>query len=203
MQDCIRMQWVVDMDEIEWLCSELRPMPLLANGEIEETQGSGWVKKRSDKERSDRDADSTVKPNARVKSLNRWNSKRHGIGAHILSSLISSLCFNTIALFLQACASRYTKSSSRCTHLSHLHPLSQRLLFSWVWCKQSCLTTQFCQTELKISICCKENSRGQTMHCTWNSSCLVMFRDGKGRAAEDSERWKKGVMWLKSRREAY
>lgn len=59
------------MDEIEWLCSELRPMPLLENGEIEETQDSGWVKKRSDKERSDRDADSTAKPNARVKSLNR------------------------------------------------------------------------------------------------------------------------------------
>lgn len=50
----------VDMKEIAWLCSELRAMAWLASREIEEAQGSGWVEKRSDKERSDRDADNVA-----------------------------------------------------------------------------------------------------------------------------------------------
>lgn len=80
------------MDEIGWLCSELRPMPFLASGEIEEAQGSGWVEKRSDKERSDSDEDSTAKPNGknRVRSLES-EGKRQGRRAHILSPLTSNL----------------------------------------------------------------------------------------------------------------
>lgn len=59
------------MDEDGCLCSELRAVPLLACREIEETQRSDWVKKRSDKDRSDRDADSAAKPNGEdgVRSL--------------------------------------------------------------------------------------------------------------------------------------
>lgn len=37
------------MDEVGCLYCELRAVPLLASGEIEEAQGSGWVEKMSDK----------------------------------------------------------------------------------------------------------------------------------------------------------
>lgn len=62
------------MDETGWLCSELRAIPSLAQGEIEEAQGSGQVEKRSDTERSDSDANKAVKQYYKAKGKDRVQS---------------------------------------------------------------------------------------------------------------------------------